>query len=269
MNFKHHCLLFERFKSELHNTTVPMKVLELGTKRSDPSRTTSFRGEFPKLQWIRSDLQTGLDVDVACDIHNISQVFPEPYFDVIIACSVLEHIEQPWVALAQLHKILRPGGSMYIQTHFSFPEHGYPNDYFRFTKEGLRSLLVAAGFTSVITSYSFECTISSHDSDSTRKRQSYLNSNAIVRKMTETETHCPHTDPVASDTGVLMQEVARAIPKMPEHTKWEERVHSLEASTSWKITQPMRDVVHAWKALQLKWLPAIQDVLIHVEDRRL
>lgn len=252
MNYRYHCLLFEQFKSELRNTTSPATVLELGTKRSDPSRTTSFRKEFPKLQWIRSDLQTGLDVDVACDIHNISYVFPEPSFDIIIACSVLEHIEQPWIALAELHKILRPGGTMYIQTHFSFPEHGYPNDYFRFTKEGLRSLLIAAGFTSVITSYSFECEIISGDCDSTLKRQSHLNSNALVRKMKKTENRYPYTRPLSSGTEVSLQQLEGANSELPDHNRLAERVASLEASTSWKITQPLRDLVQAWKALQHK-----------------
>ena len=37
-------------------------------------------------------------------------------------------------------KALKVGGLIYIQTHQSFPLHGYPHDYFRFSREALASL---------------------------------------------------------------------------------------------------------------------------------
>ncbi len=53
-------------------------------------------------------------------------------------------------------KALKVGGLLYIQTHQSFPLHGYPNDYFRFSQDALASLFgTTMGFEVVATNYDF------------------------------------------------------------------------------------------------------------------
>lgn len=71
-------------------------------------------------------------------------------FDVVIADQVLEHVENPSAALANMRAMLNPNGSLAIATPFLFRVHARPHDYSRWTAEGLRALLRQAGFDGVV-----------------------------------------------------------------------------------------------------------------------
>lgn len=64
----------------------------------------------------------------------------------IMMISVLEHLENPQKALKEAYRLLVPGGNILVATPFAFPVHGYPLDFRRWTREGLRSELENAGF---------------------------------------------------------------------------------------------------------------------------
>jgi 2-polyprenyl-3-methyl-5-hydroxy-6-metoxy-1,4-benzoquinol methylase len=40
--------------------------------------------------------------------------FPENYFDTVLSCGVLEHVQRPVDSLSELHRVLRPGGRLLI-----------------------------------------------------------------------------------------------------------------------------------------------------------
>lgn len=61
-------------------------------------------------------------------------------FDYVLSDQVLEHVKKPWVAMDELYRVLKPGGIMVLTTCLMNYVHGVPNDYFRFTPDGLRSL---------------------------------------------------------------------------------------------------------------------------------
>jgi len=60
--------------------------------------------------------------------------------------SVLEHLEDPQLALSEAYRVTKMGGCLLISTPFSFPVHGYPLDYRRWTLEGLKIEMNYAGF---------------------------------------------------------------------------------------------------------------------------
>jgi SAM-dependent methyltransferase len=71
--------------------------------------------------------------------------FPDASFDHILSIVVLEHTPEPGLVLREFHRILRPGGTTHIVVPHMWEEHQRPNDFFRFTLNGMRYLLESAG----------------------------------------------------------------------------------------------------------------------------
>jgi SAM-dependent methyltransferase len=61
--------------------------------------------------------------------------------DVVAMVEVLEHVPDPWRAVEEARRVLRPGGVLLGSAPLVWPIHGDPHDYFRFTDAGLRVLL--------------------------------------------------------------------------------------------------------------------------------
>ena len=87
---------------------------------------------------IALNLDAFRNVDVVGDAHAIP--FLDDSFDSVFSVAVLEHVRQPWTVAAEQMRVLRPGGWLYAEAPFIFFFHGYPNDFTRFTREGLRQL---------------------------------------------------------------------------------------------------------------------------------
>lgn len=85
--------------------------------------------------------------EVQCDIVNMP--FPNSDFDICIATEVFEHLLDPWAAIKEVYRVLKPGGKGLFTTPFMWPYHGcqrYP-DLWRFTGDGWR--LLCKDFSSV------------------------------------------------------------------------------------------------------------------------
>ena len=70
-------------------------------------------------------------------------------YDVVICEQVLEHVHDPWNAVANLSGLCAPGGHVVVSTPFLIRVHELPiyamHDYWRFTPRGIRVLLERAG----------------------------------------------------------------------------------------------------------------------------
>ena len=69
--------------------------------------------------------------------------------DVVLNTQVLEHVPDPGLVLAELNRVLKEGGFLYLTAPQGWPEHQQPHDYFRFTRWGLEHLLTEAGFSQI------------------------------------------------------------------------------------------------------------------------
>lgn len=70
-------------------------------------------------------------------------------FDTVILSWALYIAANPNAVIAEAARILRPGGYVVLATPFVFPEAPEPTDYWRFTAEGLRLILMDAGLGEV------------------------------------------------------------------------------------------------------------------------
>jgi len=114
------------------------KVLDVGCGKSP------YRRYLGASEYIGLDDNPGVGPDV---IGNISAIpFEEDTFDGVLCTEVLEHIPDPRQGIAEVSRVLKPGGTLYITVPMSWCLHYEPYDYFRFTKYGLQYLLEEAGF---------------------------------------------------------------------------------------------------------------------------
>ena len=72
--------------------------------------------------------------------------FPDDVFDHVLLLDVLEHIPDPERCLAEIFRVLKPGGSFTIQGPFMYPIHDAPLDFHRWTRFGLHRAARIAGF---------------------------------------------------------------------------------------------------------------------------
>ncbi len=134
-------------------------IIEFGTKRSNINIKTSREDIFKYKSYLKTDIELGIDVDIVCDIHECSSILGENKFDGIVCMNVFAHISKPWIAAKELYKINNQNGYVFISTHQTFPLHGYPNDYFRFSTDALKSIMEDAGYKTISCYYSEPCTI--------------------------------------------------------------------------------------------------------------
>ena len=91
-------------------------------------------------QMINVDFAAFPHIDIVADFSEPLPIRSESV-DAVLSISVFEHLQKAPLAVAEVARILKPGGVFYLATPFLYPFHGAPCDYTRWTLEGLRSLL--------------------------------------------------------------------------------------------------------------------------------
>ena len=91
-----------------------------------------------RVRLVESDVYLGPRVDVACDAHDLP--FADGQFDGVVVQSVLEHVLDPHRVVAEIHRVLRPGGLVLAETPFMQQVHEGAHDFTRFSLLGHRRL---------------------------------------------------------------------------------------------------------------------------------
>lgn len=95
-------------------------------------------------EYVACDIDPKNEDVIAADLQRLP--FPDNSFDTVFCSQVLEHVPDHAQAVAECHRVLRPGGHFIGSVpHISWL-HNEPHDYFRFTAHGLRYLANRAGF---------------------------------------------------------------------------------------------------------------------------
>jgi SAM-dependent methyltransferase len=123
----------------------PEPIVEFGSMQVEPDQDADLRPLFGDREFIGTDMRPGPGVDRIEDLRRLTLADGE--VGTALCLDTLEHCEDPVQACRELARVTRDGGVAAISSVMLFGVHGYPNDYFRFTPEGLRSLL--SGFDSV------------------------------------------------------------------------------------------------------------------------
>ena len=83
-------------------------------------------------------------IDLRGDIHYIPLL--SSAVDSILCFQVLEHVANPFEGIAEISRVLKPGGILLLSVPHLSRLHELPHDYFRYTEYGLRELAKSGGF---------------------------------------------------------------------------------------------------------------------------
>lgn len=138
--------LIRRFVEDLARVVeLPDPVVEFGSLQVEPGQDGDLRPLFSGRPFIGTDMRPGPGVDRVEDLRALR--FADGEVGTALCLDTLEHCDDPPAACRELARVTAPGGVCVVSSVLLFGIHGYPNDYFRFTPEGLRAML--AGFDDV------------------------------------------------------------------------------------------------------------------------
>lgn len=127
----------------------PITVIDIGgglriskqkNNRYDPSREW-LRPLIERVDYKVLDPVPDYNPDIVGDIHALP--LDDNSIDAIICMAVLEHVKNPFLAMQEMYRVLKPGGQLYLYVPFLYyyhPMKPYYDDYWRFTKDGLDEL---------------------------------------------------------------------------------------------------------------------------------
>jgi SAM-dependent methyltransferase len=84
-------------------------------------------------------------LDLRIDLNEPLVNFGASSFDVVILSDVLEHIREPELLMAEISRILKPGGYLLLNVPFIYWIHEAPYDYYRYTRFALERFVQQSG----------------------------------------------------------------------------------------------------------------------------
>jgi SAM-dependent methyltransferase len=104
---------------------------------------------FRHLRYTAVDLAVGdatwnySELDALADLAALP--FPDQTFAAVVNIVTLEHVTDPARVVAEMARVLDPGGELLLIVPHEWEVHQHPHDYFRYTRFGCQLLLERAG----------------------------------------------------------------------------------------------------------------------------
>jgi hypothetical protein len=141
-----HPLLYGVVSDLVAQISLADPIVEFGSMQVEAGQPNDLRPLFAGREFIGTDFRDGPGVDRIEDLRQLS--FSDGEVGTALCLDTLEHCADPLTAARELRRVVSPdGGVCLITSVMLIGIHGYPNDYWRFTPEGIRLLL--AGFDEV------------------------------------------------------------------------------------------------------------------------
>ncbi|MEI6508389.1 MAG: methyltransferase domain-containing protein [Bacteroidota bacterium] len=120
-----------------------LRILEIGSR--EVTGESNARKQFANATYVGFDYYAGNNVDVVGDVHKLSTYFKnDEKFDIIYSSACFEHFAMPWIVSTEIAKLLKVGGIVFVETHFSYSLHERPWHFFQFSDMALKTLFSPA-----------------------------------------------------------------------------------------------------------------------------
>jgi SAM-dependent methyltransferase len=118
---------------------LPDPIVEFGALQVEADQEGDLRPLFAGRPYTGTDFREGPGVDRVEDLRGLT--FGDGEVGTAICLDTLEHCADPPLACRELARVTAPGGVCVISSVLLFGIHGYPQDFFRFTPEGFKTML--------------------------------------------------------------------------------------------------------------------------------
>jgi SAM-dependent methyltransferase len=203
-----------RFTSEYRNERQSILDFALRAARELPAGSrlldvgagnSPYRELFAHLVYESNDWQHSLHPGArAVDHIGPAHAIPvaDAQYDAVFCTQVLEHVPNPREVLAEICRVLKPGGHLYMTVPLAWELHEQPFDFFRYTAHGLWTMLSDTGFDQLDIR-------PRNDSPSTLAQ--------LLRNVQSTLGSYPDgRDPVRAQVGAAMQAIAAQVESLNE-----------------------------------------------------
>jgi SAM-dependent methyltransferase len=102
------------------------------------SGAAALRKDAENVRVLSFDIYASAEIDFIADAHDIP--LPDASVDGVWIQAVLEHVIEPERVVAEIHRVLKPGGLVYAEIPFMQTVHERAYDFTRFTDTGIRWL---------------------------------------------------------------------------------------------------------------------------------
>lgn len=96
-------------------------------------------------QYVTCDIERNPIAEVKITPENTVPL-PDESFDIVLSVQVLEHVDDVAMYLAEANRLLEDDGLLLLSTHGQWVWHPFPKDLWRWTREGLTSVIEKSGF---------------------------------------------------------------------------------------------------------------------------
>jgi len=119
---------------------VPEPIYEFGSYQVEGQESISnLRDLFNKKKYVGSDMREGPGVDILLNLHELK--LPDKSVGTALLLDTIEHVEYPRKALDEIYRVLKDDGILIVSSVMIFLIHEFPYDYWRYTPEGMMSLV--------------------------------------------------------------------------------------------------------------------------------
>lgn len=122
-----------------YSASLEGKILDYGCGNSP------YESLFPNCEYYGIDISLKHESDHFRKFDGKTIPFENNYFDSVICTEVIEHVSDEVFLLQEIYRVMKPNGVLLMTVPFFWEEHGHPDDYRRFTADGIKSLLEKQG----------------------------------------------------------------------------------------------------------------------------
>lgn len=132
--------IWNYIKIAIETLPIAEPIYEFGAYQVEEApENCDLRPLLPGKKYVGCDMRAGPGVDKVLNLHQID--LPDASVGTVFLMDTLEHVEYPHQAITEIHRILKADGLVIMSSVLDFFIHATPNDFWRFTPDGFRSLL--------------------------------------------------------------------------------------------------------------------------------